>query len=92
MQFRPDGFTLNNLKVYMGGDQFIDKALMLWELLVARAKLESVSRVALRYIKPFGATSHRRRRVHPVSHIPPRPTHRRAPDGQSVSFAYCGTR
>ena len=50
VQFRPDGFTLNNLKVYMGGDQFIDKALMLWELLVARAKLESVSRVALRYI------------------------------------------
>ena len=50
VQFRPDGFTVNNLKVYMGGDQFIDKALTLWELLVARAKPESVSRVALRYI------------------------------------------
>ena len=26
-QFRPDGFTLNNRKTYMGGDQLIDKAL-----------------------------------------------------------------
>ena len=49
-QFRPDGFTLNNMKVYMGGDQLIDKALTLWELLVKRATPEFVSRVALRYI------------------------------------------
>ena len=50
VQFRPDGFTLNNMKVYMGGDQLIDKALTLWPLLVERARPESVSRVALRYI------------------------------------------
>ena len=50
VQFRPNGFTLNNLKVYMGGDQFIDKAMTLWAMLVERAKPEIVSRVALRYI------------------------------------------
>jgi uncharacterized protein (TIGR04255 family) len=50
VQFRPDGFTLNNLKVYMGGNQFIAKALTLWELLVARARPANVSRIALRYI------------------------------------------
>ena len=49
-QYRPDGFTLNNMKGYMGGDQLIDKALTLWELLVERANPKSVSRVALRYI------------------------------------------
>ncbi|MCY4600414.1 MAG: TIGR04255 family protein [Acidobacteria bacterium] len=50
VQFRPDGFTLNNLKSYMGGGQLIEKALGHWELLVERAKPEIVSRVALRYI------------------------------------------
>ena len=50
VQFRPDGFTLNNLKGYMGGDRLIDKALTLWELLVKRATPEIVSRVSLRYI------------------------------------------
>ena len=34
VQFRPNGFTLSNLKVYMGGDKFIDKGMTLWELLV----------------------------------------------------------
>jgi len=50
VQFRPDGFTLNNCKVYMGGDQLIDKALSLWEALVERNRPEIVSRVAMRYI------------------------------------------
>ena len=50
VQFRPDGFTLNNIKGYMGGDELLDKALTLWELLVERTKPEFVSRVALRYI------------------------------------------
>ena len=50
VQFRPNGFTLNNLKVYMGGGQFIDKAMTLWVMLVEHAKPEFVSRVALRYI------------------------------------------
>ena len=48
VQFRPDGFTLNNRKTYMGGDQLIDKALMLWEMLIERATPKLVSRVALR--------------------------------------------
>ena len=50
VQFRPNGFTLNNLTVYMGGDQFIDKAMTLWEILVERTKPEIVSKVELRYI------------------------------------------
>ena len=50
VQFRPDGFTLNNLRAYMGGDQLIDRALMLWEALAERTRPEIVSRVALRYI------------------------------------------
>ena len=50
VQFRPDGFTLNNMKIYMGGDQLIDEALRLWAFLVDRARPESVSCVALRYI------------------------------------------
>ena len=48
-QFRPDGFTLNNLNAYIGGDQLIDKAMTLWELFVARTAPQVVSRVALRY-------------------------------------------
>ena len=50
VQFRPDGFTMNNRKTYMGGDQLIDKALTLWEMLIERARPKLVSRVALRYI------------------------------------------
>ena len=50
VQFRPDGFTLNNLRAYLGGDQLLDKALMLWDMLVERTRPEIVSRVALRYI------------------------------------------
>lgn len=49
-QFRPDGFTLNNVKVYMGGDVLIDRALALWDLVVKHATPDVVSRVALRYI------------------------------------------
>ena len=50
VQFRPDGFTLNNRKTYMGGEQLIDKALTMWERLIERARPRLVSRVALRYI------------------------------------------
>ena len=49
-QFRPDGFTLNNMTTYMGGDQLLAKALTLWEALVERAAPQVVSRVSLRYI------------------------------------------
>jgi uncharacterized protein (TIGR04255 family) len=49
-QFRPDGFTLNNLKNYVGGDRLITLALDLWTRFVAIAKPPNVSRVALRFI------------------------------------------
>ena len=49
-QFRPDGFTLNNMTTYMGGDQLLAQALTLWEMLVERTAPEAVSRVGLRYI------------------------------------------
>ncbi len=49
-QFRPDGFTLNNMTTYMGGDRLLAKALTLWEALVAHTAPQVVSRVALRYI------------------------------------------
>ena len=54
VQFRPDGFTLNNLTAYLGGDQLIAKTLTLWEMLVERTAPEVVSRVALRYINRLG--------------------------------------
>lgn len=50
VQFRPDGFTLNNMKDYVGGDQLLDRALTFWDLFVQRAQPEAVSRIALRYI------------------------------------------
>ena len=56
VQFRPDGFTLNNMKVYLGGDELIHRALTFWELLVKRAPPEFVSRVALRYINRLELT------------------------------------
>ena len=50
VQFRPDGFTFNNLHSYMGGDRLIAEALRLWELFVAHTQPVAVSRVALRFI------------------------------------------
>ncbi len=50
VQLRPDGFTLNNMTTYMGGDELLAKALALWKRLVERAAPEAVSRVALRYV------------------------------------------
>lgn len=50
VQFRPDGFTFNNLNAYMGGDRLITEALALWEMFAAQTHPELVSRVALRYI------------------------------------------
>ena len=50
LHLSPTGFTFNNVKGYIGGSDLIDKALMHWKWLVERAKPESVSRVALKYI------------------------------------------
>ena len=50
VQFRPDGFTFNNLNSYMGGDRLIAEALGLWDIFVAHTKPVAVSRVGLRFI------------------------------------------
>jgi uncharacterized protein (TIGR04255 family) len=50
LQLRPDGFTLNNLTDYIGGDRLISEALRLWSLWVECAKPAIVTRVALRYL------------------------------------------
>ena len=50
VQFRPDGFTLNNLTTYVGGDRLIAEALDLWSQWVARAHPQVVTRVAFRYL------------------------------------------
>ena len=49
VQFRPDGFTFNNLNSYMGGDRLIVEALGLWDVFVAHTKPVAVSRVGLRF-------------------------------------------
>jgi len=49
-QFRPDGFTLNNVRNYLGGDVLLDRALELWTKFAAVAPPVSVNRVAWRYI------------------------------------------
>lgn len=49
-QFRNDGFTLNRLKPYIGWDDLFPVAVDLWNLYVATAAPEAVTRIALRYI------------------------------------------
>lgn len=50
VQFRPDGFTLNNLKAYIGGDRLKSETLRLWSRFAERMKPQNISRVAFRYI------------------------------------------
>lgn len=50
VQFRPDGFTLNNLKSYVGGDRLIAESLRFWSMFVERTHPALVNRVAFRYI------------------------------------------
>jgi len=49
-QFRPDGFTLNQVRTYEGGDAIINEALRLWEIYRNLAGSLVVTRVAMRYI------------------------------------------
>jgi uncharacterized protein (TIGR04255 family) len=49
-QFRADGFTLNNVVNYVGGDRLLDEALELWDRYAAIARPAAVSRVALRFL------------------------------------------
>jgi uncharacterized protein (TIGR04255 family) len=50
VQFRPDGFTLNNLNTYMGGAKLIGEAIRLWSQFFVRLQPTGVTRIALRYI------------------------------------------
>lgn len=49
-QFRPDGFTFNNLRRYVGGDELLSIALRLWNHFEAVAKPSAATRIAMRYI------------------------------------------
>lgn len=49
-QFKPQGFTLNNVKGYVGGERLIREALALWLRFAAVAGPVTVTRVAMRYI------------------------------------------
>jgi len=49
-QFRNDGFTLNRLKPYTSWEDLFPIALDLWNLYVATAAPEAVTRIGLRYI------------------------------------------
>lgn len=50
VQFRPDGFTFNNLRSYMGGDRLITEALRLWSKFAEQMQPPGVTRIALRYV------------------------------------------
>lgn len=50
VQFRVDGFTLNNLSRYIGGDQLLAEAASLWADFVRACQPAGVNRIALRYI------------------------------------------
>lgn len=53
VQFRPDGFTFNNLNSYIGGEKLLASALKLWSKFVDQLHPTAVTRVALRYINQF---------------------------------------
>ena len=50
VQFRPDGFTFNNVNSYMGGAKLIGEAIRLWSKFVVHIQPTGVTRIALRYI------------------------------------------
>jgi uncharacterized protein (TIGR04255 family) len=50
VQFRNDGFTFNRIKPYTSWDKVIREAKDLWGLYVDKAGVQSVSRIAVRYI------------------------------------------
>ncbi len=52
-QARVDGFTLSTLAPYDRWEPFRDEARSLWELYRSAAKVESITRVAVRYINQF---------------------------------------
>jgi uncharacterized protein (TIGR04255 family) len=50
VQVGPEGFTVNNLKSYVGGERLLLESLALWSRYQSRLKPTSVTRIALRYI------------------------------------------
>ena len=50
VQFRNDGFTLNRLKPYTSWGDLFPEPLRLWDLYVEVSGVQSVARLALRYI------------------------------------------
>jgi uncharacterized protein (TIGR04255 family) len=50
VQFRPDGFTLNNLRTYVGGDALISDAIRYWSEFAKQMEPTDISRAAFRYI------------------------------------------
>ena len=50
VQFGPEGFTLNNLGAYQGGERLVTLALALWSRFASRMSASVVTRVAFRYI------------------------------------------
>ena len=49
-QFRQDGFTLNNVGSYMGGDALLSEAITLWSAYAGVARPPEIVRLALRYL------------------------------------------
>jgi uncharacterized protein (TIGR04255 family) len=49
-QFRPDGFTLSQLRGYSSGDHLLHEAFRLWQIFTKAVNPSATIRVALRYI------------------------------------------
>ena len=50
VQLKKNGFTLNRLNPYTGGDRLVEEALGLWQQYANVVRPEAVSRLAIRYI------------------------------------------
>src|SRR6266496_2495669 len=53
IQLRPDGFTFNNVKIYVGGDALLTEALNVWSRFAQAFQPTTVTRVALKYVNQF---------------------------------------
>jgi uncharacterized protein (TIGR04255 family) len=50
LRFGPEGFTVNNLKSYIGGERLVTEALRLWSLFARQMHVTETTRIAFRYI------------------------------------------
>jgi len=73
-QFRTDGFTLNNVGAYLGGEALIEEALGLWRQFAKIAEPTAVTRLALRYINrlelPFAQEDEFKRFLNAPAELP----------------------